>query len=171
MVTIDPKIGRSETGEGAAPIGAMNNSIAKVLIAFTVVTSLSLISLTAMAQDSNFNDRIAMAYAPENEADQSQFDQFDQFELHGAYEDAHELNDAWLGMPVRDAAGKVVGHVQDAFLDAQGGLTELLVSLKGSKVAVYVDQKNVEYTQVAVLVDLPLQMIASLEQEKDFRVE
>lgn len=149
----------------------MNSSIAKVLIAFTIATSLSLISLTAMAQDSNFNDRIAMAYAPEGEADNAQFDQFDQFELHGAYEDAHELNDAWLGMPVRDAAGEVIGYVEDAFLDAKGGLTELLVSLNGSGVAVYVNQENVEYTEVGVLVDLPLQMIASLEQETAFRVE
>ncbi len=151
------------------PISTMKNPMVKVMIAITIATSFSLVGLTAMAQETNFDDRIAMAYA--SETDTGPFEQFDQFELHGTYEDAHELNDAWLGMPVRDAAGDVVGYVEDAFLDDQGGLTELLVSLNGSSVAVYVDQKNVEYTQVGVLVDLPLQIIASLEQETNFRVE
>jgi len=138
-----------------------NAIIAKTLVALSFVTLLTGTTLPAQADDKGFNDRIALAYA--HETPQSD-ERFEQFELHGSYDDAHELNDAWLGMPVRDAAGEVVGYVEDAFLDDEGYLTELVVSLNGSGVSVYVDEKNVDYTDVAVLVDLPVRVIASLEQ-------
>lgn len=147
----------------------MRQSLVKTLTAIALTASTFGLSLPAQADDNGFSDRIEMAYASveENVTDAP----FDQFELHSNYEDAHELNDAWLGMPVRDADGHVIGHVEDAFLDDKGYLTELLVSIKGSSAAVYVDQKHVEYTEVSVLVDLPLRTIASLEQEEASRVE
>ena len=142
----------------------MNNAfISKTLAAFTIATIVVGTSLPAHADDVNFNDRVTMAYGSQEDSADTRFDQF---ELHGDYDDAHELNDAWLGMPVRDSGGKVIGVVEDAFLDDEGYLTELLVAINGSSVSVFVDQKNVEYTEVAVLVDLPLRTIASLQQPK-----
>lgn len=147
----------------------MKHTLVKTAAALTFSLFAMGASLPAQAEDKSFADRIAMAYAPvEKDTHQGAFDQFD---LHSDYEDAHELNDAWLGMPVRDAAGEVIGYVDDAFLDDDGYLSELLVSIKGSGVSVYVDQKHVEYTEVAVLVALPLQTIASLEQVKTVSVE
>ncbi|MEM9330081.1 MAG: PRC-barrel domain-containing protein [Pseudomonadota bacterium] len=152
----------------------MKKLISYLFAATVSVTAITALQGSAMAQDQNyFNDRLTLSFAPENpETGADPFSQFDlqgdysdaanQEELHGSYDDAHELNDAWLGMPVRDAAGKIIGYVDDAFLDDEGYLTELLVSLNGSGVTVFVDQKHVEYTEVAVLVDLPLQTIASL---------
>ena len=125
---------------------------------------------TANAQDAtNYDSRLALSFAPENP--ESGNEPFSQFNLHGTYDDAHELNDAWLGMPVRDAAGKVIGYVEDALLDQEGYLTELVVQISGSGSSVYVDQKHVDYTDVAVLVDLPIQSIASLEKVVGSSVE
>ena len=147
----------------------MRYTLVKTLTAIALTASAFGLSLPAQADDTSFSDRIEMAYAPiEEDANQAPFDQF---ELHSSYEDAHELNDAWLGMPVRDAAGDVIGHVEDAFLDDEGYLTELLVTINGSSAAVFVDQQHVEYTEVAVLVDLPMRTIASLEQAENFKVE
>jgi hypothetical protein len=146
----------------------MKQALVKTLAAVILMTAIAGVNLPAFAQDKSFDDRIAMAYAQEEKADESRFEQF---ELHGTYEDAHEMNDAWLGMPVRDAAGSVVGYVEDAFLDNEGYLTELLVSLNGSSTAVYVDQKHVEYTEVAVLVDMPVRILASLEKAEGYSVE
>ena len=117
---------------------------------------------TAQADDSKrFETRLSLSFAPQDP--ETTNDPFSQFDLHGVYEDAHEMNDAWLGMPVRDDSGNVVGYVEDALLDQEGYLTELIVSINGSGVMVYVDQQHVEYTEVGVLVGLPIQAIASLE--------
>ncbi|MEM9278077.1 MAG: PRC-barrel domain-containing protein [Pseudomonadota bacterium] len=138
----------------------------KILVSYLFAATVAVSTMFAMpvaahAQDQNyFNDRLTLSFAPENP--ETGNDPFSQFDLHGDYDDAHELNDAWLGMPVRDAAGNVIGYVEDAFLDDEGYLTELLVGLNGSSVTVFVDQKHVEYTEVAVLVDMPLQAIAAL---------
>ena len=85
--------------------------------------------------------------------------------MHGDYDDAHELNDAWLGMPVRTMDGSVVGYVEDAFLDSEGYLQELHVALNRSSIIIKVDAKKVDYTEVAVLVDIPLTSIAELRTE------
>ncbi|MGI9352550.1 MAG: PRC-barrel domain-containing protein [Rhizobiaceae bacterium] len=137
------------------------NTILSNLLATSVVASTILVApIAANADDQNYYDnRLALSFAPEaTETD----DPFSQLDLHGDYDDAHELNDAWLGMPVRSTEGKIIGYVDDAFLDDEGYLTELLVSLNGSSITVFVDQKHVEYTDVAVLVDLPLTTLASL---------
>ena len=126
-------------------------------------------TLPAFAENDRFNMRIGLAYAAEDEG--SVDNRFDQFELHGTYDDAHELNDAWLGMPVRDATGRKIGYVEDAFLDDEGYLEELLVSIDGSGVSVYVDQKHVDYSEVAVLVDMPVQAMAKLERELKSSIE
>lgn len=138
-----------------------NAFVTKTLAALTIATAVAGTAIPAMADDVTYDERLSMAYAQE---DQDLETRFDQFELHGNYDDAHELNDAWLGMPVRDSAGKIIGSVEDAFLDEEGYLTELLVQIDGSSTSVFVDQKNVEYTEVAVLVDLPLRVIASLQK-------
>jgi len=147
----------------------MKPILVTTLAAIALTASIFGLSYPAQADDKSFADRIALAYAPVEE--NATENQFGQFELHGDYEDAHELNDAWLGMPVRDSAGEVIGYVEDAFLDEDGYLDELLISINGSSAAVYVDQKHVEYTEVAVLVDLPVRTIASLEKKESLRVE
>ena len=140
----------------------MKKALLNTIAIATLTVGMLMAPAVTMAQEVTYDDRIAMSYLDEGNTDQGQFEQFN---LHGDYDDAHELNDAWLGMPVRDAQGEVIGFVEDAFLDNEGYLTELLVSLNGSGVAVYVDQSHVEYTEVSVLIDLPVKAIASLEQE------
>lgn len=141
----------------------MKSTVIKVIMTAALLLTSGIGLNSALAEENSFADRIALAYAPENKIDDQRFEQF---ELHGEYEDAHELNDAWLGMPVRDNRGKIIGYVEDAFLDQEGYLTELLVSLNNSEIAVYIDQKYVDFTELAVLVDLPINAIASFEQER-----
>lgn len=101
---------------------------------------------------------IELAYAPQNQVEDDRFDFFDSEE-----EFAHELNDAWLGMPAFSSEGTIVGFVEDAYLDEFGEVTELLVSLNGQKMAVYVDGDHVELTETEVAIGLTREQIAGLE--------
>ncbi|MDA8870717.1 hypothetical protein N9H93_04990 [Rhizobiaceae bacterium] len=48
------------------------------------------------------------------------FSSDDEFEMH-------EMNDAWLGMPVLDPSARKIGYVEDAVLDDDGELVELSI--------------------------------------------
>lgn len=112
-----------------------------------------------------FGQKIEMAYAPQNDFfDDGRFDQFD------SEEELHELNDAWLGMPAHDASGKLIGYVEDAYIGDDGEVSELLVSLNGTRYAVYVDGRHVELTDTEVGIDLPVDVIAGLEREENFQL-
>ena len=111
-----------------------------------------------------FNKPIALAYAPESNAMGNQFEQFEDFE------EEHELNDAWLGMPVHSADGELIGFVEDAYLDANGNVEELLVSLSDHNYAVYVDAAKTELTDSEVAVALPASTIAGLERAEDYQL-
>ncbi len=135
----------------------------------TLAATLIALSLagTATAQSGQFTlfgQKIEMAYAPQNAPLDERFDAFD------SEEELHELNDAWLGMPAHDKSGKLIGFVEDAFLDEEGYVSELLVSIKGKRFAVYVDGKYAELTDTKVGIDLPASTIAGLEREEDFQL-
>jgi len=111
-----------------------------------------------------FGQKIELAYAPQNTPFDNRFDQFE------SEEELHELNDAWLGMPAFSKEGELIGFVEDAYLDDDGYVAELLVSIKGKRFAVYVDGEHVELTETEVGIDLPATAIAGLEREEGFQV-
>ena len=80
----------------------------------------------------------------------------------------HELNDAWLGMPATAKNGKIIGTVIDAYLDANGDVSELLIALDASSLnyAVYVDSKFAELNDIDVKINLSANQIALLEREE-----
>lgn len=90
---------------------------------------------------------------------------FSKFDLT---QEEHELNDAWLGMPVKSSQGKLVGTVAYAFVDADGEINELLVELGASKLgyAVYIEGNTAILTDIEVLIDLNATQIANLEREQ-----
>ena len=45
-----------------------------------------------------------------------------------AREDAHPLNDAWMGLTAITADGYVAGYVSDAFVEADGTVSELVIT-------------------------------------------
>lgn len=118
---------------------------------------------SAHAENIFSNHKLAYA-APDNfKKKPGLFDQFD----NGAEE--HELNDAWLGMPVKSKDGKLVGTVAYAFLDDNGDVSELLVELSASSLnyAVYVDGDKSELGESAVSVSMSKRQIAALEREEE----
>jgi len=112
-----------------------------------------------------FGSPIEMAYAPQPAPLDQRFEQFENNE-----EEMHEMNDAWLGMPVHGADGKLAGFVVDAYLDMDGEISELLVSLPDHGYAVYVDGIDVELQETKVSVALSSIAIANLEREEAFLV-
>ncbi|MEO0911255.1 MAG: PRC-barrel domain-containing protein [Pseudomonadota bacterium] len=128
-----------------------------------MISALSLGVVTANAEEpETYDNRLLLSFAPQKDTKE---DRFEQFDMHSDYEDAHELNDAWLGMPVRSTDGSIIGYVEDAFLDSDGYLEELHVALNQSSIIIKVDAQKVDYTEVAVLVDIPLRAIAELKTE------
>ncbi len=98
-----------------------------------------------------------MAYAEPAAATESPFDYFDETE------EAHELNDAWLGMPAISRDGKLVGVVSDAFIDEYGYVSEIRLDLVGKDHAVYVEGSQVLLLDMEVAIDLPATTIADLQ--------
>ncbi len=107
---------------------------------------------------------VELAYAPQDNPSDHRFDQFE------SEEDLHELNDAWLGMPVVSEDGETIGFVEDAYLDDNGEVSELLISLTDRKIAVYVEGEMATLFDAEVAVSMSTDAIASLEQEEDFRI-
>jgi sporulation protein YlmC with PRC-barrel domain len=137
---------------------------AAALIAFSMVSFAAGTVKAEAGQFKLFGQKIEMAYAPQNAPLDDRFDQFE------SEEELHELNDAWLGMPAYSSDGKQIGFVEDAYLDDEGYVSELLVSIKGKRFAVYVDGKYAELTDTQVGIDLPATAIAGLERENGFQV-
>lgn len=111
-----------------------------------------------------FGKSIELAYAPQNTPLEERFGQFE------SEEELHELNDAWLGMPAFSKEGKQIGFIEDAYLDDNGEVTELLVSISGRNFAVYVDGRYAELSDTQVGIDLPATTIAELERENSFQL-
>lgn len=118
----------------------------------------------AASEHALFNKPIALAYAPQSTPLDNRFEQFEDFE------EEHELNDAWLGMPVHSAEGELVGFVEDAYLDENGSVEELLVGLSDHNYAVYIDAENTSLTESEVAVSLSATTIAGLERAEDYQL-
>ena len=143
----------------------MKNKLAAAIVIAASLSGVFAASGTAQAGEyALFNKPIAIAYAPEAKALDNRFEQFEDFE------EEHELNDAWLGMPVHSADGELIGFVEDAYLDANGNVEELLVSLSDHNYAVYVDAAKTELTDSEVAVALPASTIAGLERAEDYQL-
>ncbi len=98
-----------------------------------------------------------MAYAAPEAATENPFNYF------AETEEAHELNDAWLGMPAISRDGKLVGVVSDAFIDEYGYVSEIRLDLVGKDHAVYVEGSQVLLLDMEVAIDLPATTIADLQ--------
>ena len=143
----------------------MKNKLAAAIVIAASLSGVFAASGTAQAGEyALFNKPIALAYAPEAKALDNRFEQFEDFE------EEHELNDAWLGMPVHSDEGKLIGFVEDAYLDENGDVEELLVSLSDQNYAVYIDAGKTELTESEVAVALPASTIAGLERAEDFQL-
>jgi len=132
--------------------------------AFAMALGLVNVSTSQAGQFKLFGSKIELAYAPQDNTTDNRFDQFD------SEEDLHELNDAWLGMPAFSSEGTMIGFVEDAFLNDNGDITELLVSLSGKKIAVYVGGEHAELSDTKVAIAMTLTKIAGLERENGFQV-
>lgn len=144
----------------------MKMSAKTILSASALVFALSMANpSTAQAEGFKlFGKSIALAYAPQNTATENRFAQFEN------EEDMHELNDAWLGMPAFSNDGKIIGFIEDAYLDEDDEITELLVSINDQKIAVYVDGTRATLTDTKVAIALTKTQIASLEREVGYQI-
>lgn len=79
----------------------------------------------------------------------------------------HELNDAWLGLPVHSNTGELAGFVADAWIDENGDVSELLVDLRasGHEMAVYVAADLLALSQAEIGATLSIGELARLEQD------
>ena len=107
---------------------------------------------------------VELAYAPQDNTLDHRFDQFE------SEEDLHELNDAWLGMPVVSEDGETIGFVEDAYLDDDGEVSELLISFTDRNIAVYVKGELATLFDAEVAVSMSTDAIAGLEPETGFRI-
>jgi hypothetical protein len=135
-----------------------------------LAASMMLVSASAGNADASsfklFGSKIELAYAAQPTLQDNRFEQFDE----ANEEEMHELNDAWLGMPVRSSDGKLAGYVEDAYLDANGDVNEILVGLSGRNYGVYVSAARAELTDTEVMVSLTNSAIANLKRDTDFEV-
>lgn len=83
-----------------------------------------------------------MSYAPQPGFDEGRFGQFDF--SYSEHEDEHELNDAWLGISVYSSEGKYVGYVEDAMLEANGAVKELVIGTPEGNTAVQLSSEYAE---------------------------
>lgn len=101
----------------------------------------------------------ALAYAPEGSNLDERFSQFE-FETDEYAE--HELNDAWLGMPAYSSDGRIVGYIEDAILDEEGYVAEIIVGLNENLGIVEIQGKFAELTDEKVQFELSNTQIAAL---------
>jgi hypothetical protein len=113
------------------------------------------------AEDAYAGSGYLMAYAEPEAATESPFDYF------AETEEAHELNDAWLGMPAISREGQLVGVVSDAFIDEYGYVSEIRLDLVGKDHAVYVEGSQVLLLELEVAIDLAATTIANLQPAED----
>ena len=112
------------------------------------------LSLAAFAAPASAAESQLMAYAPLEETAPSVFDRFDaqpapQISEEEYYE-GHEMNDAWLGMPVRSSDGLETGWVNDAILDDNGDVVTVMVDYDGQTHAVDARFAELGYDQVDI---------------------
>lgn len=105
----------------------------------------------------------ALSYAPQG----SNLDErFSQFELEESEYAEHELNDSWLGMPAYSNKGKLIGYIEDVFLDEDGYATEIIVGLHENQGIVEIKGDLAELTDEKVQFSLSTTQIATLANNK-----
>jgi len=138
---------------------ALKNTFEKLGIAL-VLSSLIAVPATYANDTSEANARLeALSYAPEGSPQDERFSQFE-LETDEYYE--HELNDAWLGMPAYSSNGELVGYIDDAILDGNGDVANIIVGLNGGNAYVEINGELAELDSEKVQVELSNTQIAEL---------
>lgn len=144
----------------------MKKSVFSILAIAAIAFTAGSVNVAAAdnTQTKSFGTSFQLAYAPQEDMLDNRFEQFE------IEEDMHELNDAWLGMPVVSEDGETIGFVEDAYLDMNGDVDELLVSISDKKIAVYVKGSYVTLFEAEVGISLSTRAIANLERETEFEI-
>lgn len=141
----------------------------RILKAFAKKASLSVFLSVTIASPYAFANEAeakmeALSYAPQG----SNLDErFSQFEFEESEYAEHELNDAWLGMPAYASDGENIGFIQDAYLDEDGYVTEIIVGLHESQGVVEIKGEYAELTEEKVQFELSTAQIASLANRNE----
>lgn len=126
------------------------------------VTAISPIAQTH-AEENTFNPLSnLMSYAPEQSNENERFKQFNFDSEIANYDDEHELNDAWLGISAYSNEGEYVGYIEDAILDHQGNVVELIIGSPESNVSVQLEMKYAELEEDRVNLNLTENEFASI---------
>ena len=126
-----------------------------------ILLSIIIAAPTAFAQDvSEEQARMeALSYAPQGSKHDERFSQF-QFNTDEYAE--HELNDAWLGMPAYSSDGKLIGYIEDALLNTNGDIEEIIVGLNENQGFVEIKGEFAELSDENVQFNLSNKQIATL---------
>ena len=126
-----------------------------------ILLSIMVAAPTAFAQDvSEEQARMeALSYAPEGSKLDERFSQF-QFNTEEYAE--HELNDSWLGMPAYSNDGKLIGYIEDALLDINGIVEEIIVGLNEDQGFIKIKSEFAELSDENVEFNLSNKQIATL---------
>lgn len=146
--------------------------IAVILFAqFAMLVALMWVVLgVVMAHADDRSGRI-LAYAePMQERFAAPFE--GQHGLETAYADeiGHPLNDAWMGLNVVTADGRIAGYVSDAFIGPDGSVDEIIVTPADGAVLghpVYVPAGQVTYRGLDVQITATLAQLARYEPVTD----
>ena len=115
------------------------------------------------AEENTFNPLSnLMSYAPEQSNENERFKQFNFDSEIANYDDEHELNDAWLGISAYSNEGEYVGYIEDAILDHQGNVVELIIGSPESNVSVQLEMKYAELEEDRVNLNLTENEFASI---------
>lgn len=97
--------------------------------AFTALLTISAIETPANAADQgNSYSSSLLGYAPQEKFDDGRFGQFNFDSIQPEFDEEHELNDAWLGLSAYSNDGNYIGYIDDAILDSDGNVVEIVVS-------------------------------------------
>lgn len=136
-------------------------------IAPLLMAPLIIVSSTTLSSASDLSEEQAkieaLSYAPTDSFNDDRFSQFS-FESDEYYE--HELNDAWLGMPAYSKDGSLIGYIEDAIVDSDGFITEILLGINSSEISIEIDGNYAELTSENVKLELSEKQIAQLVSEE-----
>jgi len=120
-----------------------------------VMFSGAMSSVPAFAEDINTSQNSQMLnYAPQESMNTDRFSQFDFGAAPDGYTDDHELNDSWLGMSAYSSDGKYLGYVEDALLNHNGEVAELIVGSENSQISVQLGSDYAELSHDKVTLSL-----------------
>ena len=135
--------------------------------AFAATAIAILLSGTAMiapthAENNTGTQGNLMSYAPETKFDDGRFGLFNFDAEPMEYGEEHELNDMWLGLSAYSKDGEYVGSIEDAILDDEGNVIELVVAPPNGDVSVQLQVDYADLGQDRVTLDLSRNDFASI---------